>query len=132
MKIKSYKVGLDSSVSALFLFALLLGIEIGFIHENMSTARSIIINESVFSLGNLFLIYVAAVFLFLSFKVKITQLKIAYMIGGISLMLIPSIVCRLGINVLYIIIIKVVLLFITCSICVRYITRKLKDIEIRD
>jgi hypothetical protein len=130
MKTISEKIDLYVPVTALFIFALLLGIEIGFIHDNLNTSRSIVIAESIFSIDNMFCVYVAAVFFILAFKAKEIPLKIAYFVGGMPLMLeTPIFSSILGINNLYIIIIKIVLLFIACSICIRFITAKLGRTE---
>jgi hypothetical protein len=117
----SEKIDLYMPVTSLFIFALLLGIEVGLLNDNLSYARSIINTETIISLYNIFWAYVAAVFLFFALKAKAIQLKIAYFIGGISLILTPSIVRKIDLNGLYII--KVVLLFTSCSIFVRYITK---------
>lgn len=122
----SEKIDSYVPVTALFIFSLLLGIEIGFIHDNLNTSRSIVIDGSIFSIDNLFWIYITAVFWFFALKAKEMALKIAYFIGGMPLMLTSPIIHLLGLNILYVIIIKILLLFVACSICIRYISRKLK------
>jgi len=108
----------------LFFFSFMLGVEINFLNESLSAHRSIIINEPILSVGNLFWLYLVAVLLFLSFRIRITLLRITYFVGGISLIFTPTVINYLGYKGLYYY--KIVLLLIACLACMKYITEVLK------
>ena len=95
------KENLKDSIFFLFFFSLILGVDMGFLKDNLPSHGSIILHESIFSFNNFVWVFFASLFGYLSFKEKYLLLRISYLLGAISLILTPSVISFLGYKGIY-------------------------------
>ena len=114
MKKITGKENLDNAIFSLFFFSILFGIEVGILKDNLTSHGSIILHDTIFSLINLFWLYLAALFGYYSYKEKSLLLRISYLLGSFSFLLPDVMISYLGFKSLYLVKILILLIAISC------------------
>ncbi len=125
MKKITGKEDLENTVFFLFFFSLILGIDLGFLKDNLTTHGSIILRESIFSFDYLVWLFFGLLFCYFSFKEKYFLLRISYLLGAISLILTPSMISFLDYKGIYFI--KILAMLFSISFLMSYLTQTLKS-----
>jgi hypothetical protein len=118
------KENLENTIFVLFFFSLILGIDLGFLKDNLATHGSIILSKSIFTLEYFICLFIALLFCYYSFKERHFLLRASYIFGTISLILAPSVINYLGFKWIYLI--KILTMFFAIIFLTKYIREILK------
>jgi hypothetical protein len=112
----------------LFLFALILGVELRWLSGNPSVNDSIILSkpillsENIFeTISNIFQFLIPIIIFIMALNQKNQSLKLIYMIGALPLALTPSVIHKIGFNSLYYI--KIISLIVVVMFLLRYLAK---------
>jgi hypothetical protein len=125
MKTITGKESLRDPIFILFVFSLILGVDMGFLKDNLTSSESIMLRESIISFDNLVWLFFALLFGYFTFKEKQLLLRISYLLGAISFLLTASVIGFLGYKGIYLI--KIVAMLFSIVFLIRYLTQTLQS-----
>jgi len=95
------KQDINNTIFFLFVFSLMLGVELGTLIGKLDAHGSIILTEPILSTGNLILFIFAVISVLLAIKEPIFLLRCSYIVLAVQLLLNPSVIGHIGYKSLY-------------------------------
>jgi hypothetical protein len=112
----------------LFIYSLVLGMELRALPENMNKVYSIVLSEPILfadgiikTASNFSMFLFPVLIIFVAFKQKHYLLKIAFLLGTIPFILSDSIIIKLGYKSIFVV--NVAIIFIVVMLLINYLTR---------
>ena len=125
------KEELKTPIFFLFMFSLMLGVELGFLNNNLNSHGSIILSkpilfaENIFgTLGNFCLLFLSIYFLVIAFLQKNGFLKSSYLLGAFPLLLTSPAINKIGFKSLYFL--KIATLFAVIMCLLKYLFKTIR------